>query len=164
FRVNAVGRLFEEVKHSLARQGDHARPDQYSVQITRRLPVNFGRSGVPLRINAPSLPGAAHEVLQMWKDGPIRFAKEAIVDEDRLGTRGRGFVVEGGGLHWVFASRGQPLFRASGLTPPTARAHHPQPPSEIAAMPMGLTRNLAKPVPRRRIRQSREDAAIRKRL
>src|SRR5262245_17790346 len=84
FRVNAVGRLIEEIKYSLARQGDHARPDQYSVQINRRLPVNFGSSGVPLCIDALSLPGAADEVLQVRKDGPVRFAKEEIVEEDRL--------------------------------------------------------------------------------
>src|SRR5262245_23759362 len=82
-RINAIWRLPEEIEDSFARQGDHARTDQHSVQIARRPPVNFGCSGVPFGINAPSLPRAADEVLQVRKDRPVRFAKEEIVEEDR---------------------------------------------------------------------------------
>src|SRR5215475_4659791 len=45
-RINAIWRLPEEIEDSFARQGDHARTYQHSVQIARRPPVNFGRSGV----------------------------------------------------------------------------------------------------------------------
>src|SRR5262245_2239045 len=63
FRINAIYRLPEEIEDSFARQGDHARPDQHSVQIARRTTVNLGRSGVPFGVNAPPLSGAADEVL-----------------------------------------------------------------------------------------------------